>query len=73
MSAIVTIFEDELKNKSQLLSSICEMSDQVRVVGTAYVINPKPGKLFAILGQLRENKIAYGTHFNSSGKNSTET
>jgi hypothetical protein len=68
MRAIVTIFKDELKGKVYLLKQLDEMSDHVNIVGSAYIISPKPGKLFDILNELKENKIAYGTHFNTSRK-----
>jgi hypothetical protein len=65
MKAIVTVFRNEFAGKELVKLAIEKYTDQIELVSEVYVINPKSGKLFDLLNELRANKIAYGTHFNT--------
>ena len=65
MKAIVTIFKNEFDGKELIKLSLDKFADQIELVSEVYVINPKSGRLFDVLNELRLNKIAYQTHFNS--------
>jgi hypothetical protein len=65
MQAIITVFKGEFEGKDDVRSRISELTEDVKMVADAYVFSPRPGKLFDLLNILRNNKITYGTHFNS--------
>jgi hypothetical protein len=64
--AIITIFKAEFVGKQQINSLLMDMCTQVKDVEDASIYSPKSGRLFEFLNILRDNKIAYGTHFNTA-------
>jgi hypothetical protein len=66
MTAIVTIFKEELKDKEAIASQLKSLANDFQEVGEAYTYSPKPGKLYEFLNIAKEFKIAYGTHFNTA-------
>jgi hypothetical protein len=66
MRAIITVFEDEFKGKESVFKNIQRMSIEVNFVTHAYIIIPKRGELFNVLNVLKNEKVAYGTHFDTS-------
>jgi hypothetical protein len=65
MHAIITIFQAEFANKENIRRIINDLSVDVQEIQGASIYSPKSGKLMEFLTILRENKIAYGTHFNT--------
>lgn len=65
MQAVITIFSSELEGKDYK-TLLSDQYDSVTEFEGALIFKPKGGKLFEFLNVLREHKIAYGTHFNSS-------
>lgn len=67
MKALITIFKTELagKNVDELLHGLY---DDVTDIGDALIYRPSSGKLFQFLNVLRVEKIAYGTHFDTSNE-----
>jgi len=65
MSAIITIYKAEFKGKEHIVPDLKELSEHTHEIGDAVTYSTKTGKLFVFLKILRDNKIAYGTHFNS--------
>ena len=65
MTAIITIFEIEFAGKEEVSRKVEQLSSDVKKIEGAYIYSPKSGKLMEFLSVLRENKIAYGTHFNT--------
>lgn len=65
MRAIVTVFKAELENKEDIRHRLENFSEDVNQVGNAYVFVPRSGVLIQFLNVLADNKIIYGTHFNS--------
>jgi hypothetical protein len=66
MQAIITVFKTEFEGKEHIASRLKDMVDEVRLMSGAYILSPNPGKLFELLNILKENKITYGTHFDSA-------
>ena len=66
MAAIITVFKTELIGKDDVLPLIEELSDDLVEIALAYTFSPKSGKLYELLNHLKERKVVYGTHFNSS-------
>jgi hypothetical protein len=66
MNAIVTVFKEEFKGKENTLKTIELLCDHLSEVAQAIIIIPKGGKLINVLNVLNDNKIAYGTHFNTA-------
>ena len=66
MQAIITVFKAEFHGNEPLERTFLDFSEDIMQVGEAYTIAPKSGKLFQLLNFLRDNKINYGTHFNTA-------
>jgi hypothetical protein len=62
---IITIFEEELREKEYLNKQIIALCDDVKTVGSAYAYQPSSGKLFEIITMLKLGSISYGTHFDT--------
>jgi hypothetical protein len=65
MQAIITVFRAEFEGKDDVKSRVSELTEDLKIVGDAYIFSPRPGKLFDLLNILRNNRITYGTHFNN--------
>jgi hypothetical protein len=65
MTAIITIFEIEFAGKEEVSRKVEQLSNDVKKIEGACIYSPKSGKLMELLTLLRENKIVYGTHFNT--------
>jgi hypothetical protein len=66
MHAVITIFKVEFIGKEELKNGLLNFSADIRELGEAYIIAPLSGELFHLLNFLKENKISYGTHFNTA-------
>jgi hypothetical protein len=66
MRAIISVFKGEFEGKAQAKDAIAQLTDELNIVADAYIFSAKPGKLFEILSILRDHKITYGTHFDTS-------
>jgi hypothetical protein len=66
MSATVTVFKSELKNKTLSLANISAMSSETKETANAFAFFPKPGKLYELVNYLRTNGINYQTNFRES-------
>lgn len=65
MDAIVTIFKSEFKDKPDVFTDLNAICPNVQQVDDAYIVKPTPGTLFEILNFLKQNKINYGTLFDT--------
>ena len=65
MTAIITIFEIEFAGKEEVSRKVEQLSSDVKKIEGACIYSPRSGKLMEFLTILRENKISYGTHFNT--------
>ncbi|MBT1704424.1 hypothetical protein [Chryseosolibacter indicus] len=65
MDVVITIFKAEFKGKADLMQLLHAMA-QINEVDGALICSPHTGKLFDFLGILKDHKISYGTHFNTS-------
>jgi len=65
MHTIITIFVNELTEKDHIVQMLRENCDDFNVVADAYILSPKPGRLFELLNLLKANNIHYGTHFDT--------
>jgi hypothetical protein len=66
MQAIITVFKTEFEGKEYIASRLKDMVEEVKLMSGAYIFSPSPGRLFELLDVLKENKINYGTHFDSA-------
>jgi hypothetical protein len=62
-TAIIIIYKIELNHKEEVKKSLQELCTDIREAGEAFIYSPRSGRLMEFLTFLRENKIAYGTHF----------
>jgi hypothetical protein len=65
MQTVITVFINEFEGKDYKML-LNDLYDSVTEFEGALIFKPKSGKLFQFLSVLREHKIQYGTHFNSS-------
>jgi hypothetical protein len=66
MSATITVFKSELKNKTLLLANISAMSSETKETADAFSFSPRPGKLYELVNYLRANGVNYQTNFRES-------
>jgi hypothetical protein len=64
MNAIITVFKSESGARG-LHRGLSKISKEVMELSDAFIYNPEPGRLLEFLSLLKENKIAYGTHFDT--------
>ena len=63
MSALITIFKNELAGQDLLLSRLKHLSNETREMEDALVFSVRAGMLMSFLHLLNETHIEYGTHF----------
>jgi|GEM_PF-3094111 hypothetical protein len=63
---IVTVYKSEFLGKESIKGRLSELSADIKEIHDALAFRPRPGVLMEFLAVLRENRINYGTHFNST-------
>lgn len=63
MSAIVTVFRSEFKNKPVAHVELVKLSNEINEIGDAHAYAIRSGRLFEFLSILQKNQIVYRTHF----------
>ena len=63
MNATITVFKYELKDNTELVNNISDMSSEIKETADAYAFSPKPGKLYELLNWLKESGVNYQTDF----------
>jgi hypothetical protein len=66
MRAIISVFKTEFEGKEHIAPGLKELIEEVKLVSGAYILSPKAGKLFSLLNVLKDNKINYGTHYDTT-------